>query len=1804
MNDYHRNKIEVIAGASIRANRDPADVKKKFPLITQRPEYEKYFDEYRGKRLAEIANEEPDYDTLNDTEMALRKSIRDRFAQEAPTIAQGLNPDEVPFFIQRHENAKQMAQVDQSMMNEKSMNEMIADDLPFAPQEDDGKVEAVAKDIGRNVVTGAGKAGIKMTALGARAYDATIGKIGENSDYTNKILDVNKNLGQGAVTANSQSEGLPGEWDNRVMNSSESLATSVAGTIFSGGNPTAVSALFGLLEANEAYSEARDKGLNQQAAMWHSIKAGGIEGGVDRLFAGFGLGTTANLTSSLKGVKKTILEDFVQAFGEIPSEMATETLHVLNSLDPEEQTMEAFADRMKETVLNTLLTSGGSMTISRISQNTPKFIDYVHKNTGVAKDKVASIIESAKGLTEKEAEIKIKDELGQEIVKIQQEQPVNLTVEQNKAPLTEEQQAQQEELDRMYNPDNSEYGKENLQETTRQNENINANIENNKGQLDEYTERDNRKNRGWSENSTRSSIAKPSGVQAAIEEIRGGSNIGTDGRVRPYTRGSGSLDGSGLVESIYEPTPYTKEVFEKHNLPAPTFHALKQTEESASFFYDSISNAKKDLGEAGASVYTYDPTDYKDMKLFVAEEGKSGFALKADGDIVSVFNSSEIRGLSTSMLELAIQEGGTKLDCFDTYLPKIYKKHGFVEVNRDTWNEDYSPDDWNKKLFRKFNGGEPDVVYFELKKEADTQTTQNETQNISENTGIKNEAVTQQRTERQLSPLITQDKETNQAQLDEATKRINENPNEADDIIADIKKSPRTLKAVESMILLQKETQLRQEYNSVADGAIKAFDQGNHLEGEKQMAIQQRLSDQMAELEEVSKIAGTEWGRAGQARQRMLNEDFTLTGLTRKARVAKGGEQLNQKELTDLKKIADEYKQKNDQLQKKLDEIDINTANKQVDSVLIDIEQDVKGNRPSSFVIKKAEEIVNNWDKEAEKSRKALQAMNAQMSAGVDPTRLYHLAIIGRSHLGHVGLNFGKWSEAMIADTGDWIKPHLQDIYERSRAIVDKEFAKQKTKQVKNKVLKKGDTLESLTNKIQDKITADKKADITPFVQRLAKLFVAESIENKQKLTREQLVQKVQEVLNVSIPDITSRETMDAISGYGQFKQLSKDEISRELRDLKGQMQQVAKLEDMQNNKAPQKTGVERRTPSAEERRLIKQVNEAKRKGGYNVADPDKQIKSALQSLKTRLQNEITDLERQLESGTKDIKNKTEVILDEEAVELKKQRDSLKEQFNSIFGKKELTDDQRTQRAIDATKRSIAEYEKRIKEENLFPKKKISSVKETPELKAARAMRDSLKEQLREMQLLVRPKKTQEQISNQAYRTRTANRIAELEQRMIDENYTKTPRKELQLEPESTKLKYELEQVKERYAKKEFQWKLKNRSKTEKIISGTGEVLNTGRAIMTSFDFSAVFRQGGFIVFSHPARSLRSMKSMFKAFASKEKAYSVMEEIKNRDNYPLYKQAGLFLSQTDNSLSAMEEAYMSRHAEKIPGVAASERAYITFLNKLRADSFDAMISGLGKYGTVTSVEAKAIANYINEATGRGKVGISDKAAVGLNTVFFAPRLVASRFNILFGRPIWQLSGGSARTRALVASEYARYIAALGVIYALAASSAEDDEERKKMFEWDPRSSDFGKIKIGNTRIDPLSGLSQVIVLTARSITGQRKSLRTGDISSLVGDKVKWGHDDLVDVGQKFLRSKLSPAAGSIISLRTGENVIGQKMTPLQIGKEMVTPLVMQEIYTTMREQGITKGTALSLLAIFGMGIQTFDVDKQKTEKDK
>jgi hypothetical protein len=210
----------------------------------------------------------------------------------------------------------------------------------------------------------------------------------------------------------------------------------------------------------------------------------------------------------------------------------------------------------------------------------------------------------------------------------------------------------------------------------------------------------------------------------ALDRLRAdrGSNAESSGA---YARAGGKARGGpGLlkevaaqlgaaIRDVWVPGIDLKRVFARAEIKTPAVYEIEPGAESAARFTSFITDAKKALGAIGEAVYIYPAEDYAGMRLFLAEGGKAGFALKPDGDIVSVFSAPKT-GAGRAIMETAIAAGGRKLDCFHTILPEFYSAHGFRGTSRLLWNDEVAKENmpnWDKQALGEFNGGEPDVVF-------------------------------------------------------------------------------------------------------------------------------------------------------------------------------------------------------------------------------------------------------------------------------------------------------------------------------------------------------------------------------------------------------------------------------------------------------------------------------------------------------------------------------------------------------------------------------------------------------------------------------------------------------------------------------------------------------------------------------------------------------------------------------------------------------------------------------------------------------------------------------------------------------------------------------------------------------------------------------------------------------------------------------------------------------------------------------------------------------------------------------------
>lgn len=404
----------------------------------------------------------------------------------------------------------------------------------------------------------------------------------------------------------------------------------------------------------------------------------------------------------------------------------------------------------------------------------------------------------------------------------------------------------------------------------------------------------------------------------------------------------------------------------------------------------------------------------------------------------------------------------------------------------------------------------------------------------------------------------------------------------------------------------------------------------------------------------------------------------------------------------------------------------------------------------------------------------------------------------------------------------------------------------------------------------------------------------------------------------------------------------------------------------------------------------------------------------------------------------------------------------------------------------------------------------------------------------------------------------------------------------------------------------------------------TADLVNLPRTLMASMDMSAPLRQGLGLIYKKAFWT--ALPDMFKAFGSTDFYNKAMEEIADRPMFrktvdasgnirPSFAEiSGLKLTNL-NDITQREESIMSSLADKIPGIGNSERAYTIFINKLRADTFQQMVTDYkvfsGKDMKANLALSRELATFVNTASGRGDLGRLENSARVLSSALFSPRLMASRIGMMakggraiFDPQVYMLSQPSVRRE---------YLKSLFSIAAAAGTFVTLGKLAGGEVETDPASSDFGKVRFGDTRIDPYGGFQQYITLAQRlmpqldlsavglgEIGGKMKSTTTGNEYDL--GSPKFGESNRADVLIRFLRSKTNPiinfgwglmAAGKEISgkpmnltdLNPYENAIGQRFLPM----------LTQDIYDLVNDESTTplqKGTAATA-AWFGMGTQTY-----------
>lgn len=410
------------------------------------------------------------------------------------------------------------------------------------------------------------------------------------------------------------------------------------------------------------------------------------------------------------------------------------------------------------------------------------------------------------------------------------------------------------------------------------------------------------------------------------------------------------------------------------------------------------------------------------------------------------------------------------------------------------------------------------------------------------------------------------------------------------------------------------------------------------------------------------------------------------------------------------------------------------------------------------------------------------------------------------------------------------------------------------------------------------------------------------------------------------------------------------------------------------------------------------------------------------------------------------------------------------------------------------------------------------------------------------------------------------------------------------------------------------------------------ELYNLPRGITTTMDLSAPMRQGLPLIATK--QWWTSWKQQLASLGSEGAYQKTLSDLRARPMFQskidlntgkvtksFAEQAGIKLMDVASDLTRREEAVASNWAEtggmfgksnpvqaaykgSLGRIArASNRAYTAYLNQLRADTFESLIKDAmtdfqagvkGARNPYTDMPfAKEIADYVNTATGRGPLRIARPSLEGgkfglkessfeqnaklLTDTIFSPRLMASRVRML-NPATYMMASPFVRKQYL--KSLLSVAGAWGTISSLAQGAGADVST-------DMNSADFGKIRIGNTRLDPAAGFQQYLVAAHRLISGKTTSSASDRMTEL---GTGYQAPTRKDVVEQFVTNKMHPV------VKFGYDLLhASQYRPFSVGDrtaQLFVPLIVGDVLDLAKDDP----NLLPLIGptAIGMGTQTYD----------
>ena len=357
-------------------------------------------------------------------------------------------------------------------------------------------------------------------------------------------------------------------------------------------------------------------------------------------------------------------------------------------------------------------------------------------------------------------------------------------------------------------------------------------------------------------------------------------------------------------------------------------------------------------------------------------------------------------------------------------------------------------------------------------------------------------------------------------------------------------------------------------------------------------------------------------------------------------------------------------------------------------------------------------------------------------------------------------------------------------------------------------------------------------------------------------------------------------------------------------------------------------------------------------------------------------------------------------------------------------------------------------------------------------------------------------------------------------------------------------------------------------------------------------------------------KTFNSLVDAWRAGWSEDYFNQLRERFLNSEWYQIYEE-GISQGHGDPlRLTGIEEfgyvgeqpRWLNKIFGKIPTTVWSERVFVSGINEELRYAFDKLYANLKmEQSKIAEGKLKAPKNgydlkrefwdmqdYLANTTGRARLGdIKPKSATWqiLNSLFFSARFKLGRLLTPIHLIGLNKVGPDAHFSRRIMRRAWRDLGSL--IAFMATLEVLGDQMGWWEVENDPASTDFAKIKIGDTRIDPWGGLQQFVVLLYRIFSKQSKSSTSGE-------------DYETDLGNtlfNFMEKSGSPALSAAMEAYTGETFTGEEIDLADVDQwiNRVAPFIVQDIYDVFVEGSGDAGMAgiAGALGFLGVGVTTY-----------